>query len=138
MPKRLLSLLASLALAGGLIAGVAATASAADVGDGLLSCNRGEICFARDIPSTTYQKHFWYSADHNGYYFTNVNTGNRDGGPLQDHADQVRNRDTVCAVLVVDNRGIFPDDSYRAPNDGVWKNIPSTVDNENDHHTRCA
>ena len=57
-----------------LLAGTATTATA-DSGDGSLACNTYEICFSRDTGNTTNQKHFYYSAKHDAYKFTNVNTG---------------------------------------------------------------
>jgi transposase len=127
------------ALVAGALVGLAPGAAVADVGDGLLSCNRGEICFNRDVPAGRYQKHFWYNAEHSSYQFTNVSTGACCQGPLRDNADTVKNRDTTCYVLVVDDRGIFPDDSQRVPiNHTAWFDLASSIDNENDRHVRCG
>lgn len=115
----------------------------ADVGDGKLACNSGEICFSRDYYSgtkPTYQKHFWYSGDHDGYYFVNVNTGVQDTTPLRDNANALRNRDTQCSVKVIDWRSFWPDDTQTIPNTGQWVNLDSSVVNQNDRHERvnCA
>lgn len=65
-----------------------------------------------------------------------MSTGATDGGYVKNNADQVRNRDSSCHVKVVDDRGIYPDDVFTAVNDGNWKTICSSVDNENDRHER--
>lgn len=114
----------------------ATAASAADSGDGYLACNSGEICFGSADGNTTYQKHFFWGADHANYFFTNVNTGVQSTTPLKDNADQVRNRDSACAVRVIDDRGILPDDWQDIPNNGNWTTLITTVDNENDRHER--
>jgi transposase len=128
--------LAVLMLSAGGFVGAGVTIANADSGDGNLACNGGEICFARDDGSYTYQKHFYYGASHDNYVFTNVTTGSADGGYLKNNADQIRNRDSSCDVKVVDDRGIYPDDVFTAVNDGNWKTISGEVDNENDRHER--
>lgn len=114
--------------------GVAATA---DVGDGNLACNTYEICFSRDLSNTTYQKHFWDAGSHDGYTFTNVNTGAGGQGALKDNAAQVRNRDGSCDVKVVDTITGWPDDYQIIPNNGVWTALKSDVINQNNKHERC-
>src|SRR5690349_14106160 len=109
----------AVAATAGLIAGGAVMATA-DSGDGSLACNVGEICFSRDPGNTTYQKHFWYSGNHDGYTFTNVNNGAGGQGPLRDNARQVRNRDTSCAVKVTNVRTLQPDQNQTIANNGVW------------------
>jgi transposase len=120
----------------GATVGLAAVASAADNGDGYLACNAGEICFAKDDGSTTYQKHFFWGADHANYTFVNTSSGAATAFLLKDNADQVRNRDSSCAVRVIDDRGIIPDDWQDIPNNGNWTTLISSVDNENDRHER--
>ena len=134
MSKKVLT---ALCLTGGLVVTTAGVA-AADSGDGSLACNGGEICFSRDDGNYTYQKHFWYSADHAGYKFVNVTNGTTTSSYVRDGADQIRNRDSNCDVKVVDDRGWYPDDVFVAINDGSWKTISSAVDNENDRHERFS
>lgn len=134
MKRKLLSAAAGLALAGSII--LSGQSASADVGDGWLSCNSGEICFSRDAGNTTYQKHFWWAADHEGYQFTNVNNGAGNQGAVRDGADQINNKDTSCKVKVVDDRGFYPDDVFDVARGGGWKDIPGSVDNENDRHER--
>jgi hypothetical protein len=136
MNKKLLTLAAAVAFVGTAV--LNGQSASADVGDGLLSCNSGEICYSRDPANTTYQKHFWWASDHAGYQFTNVSTGATNQGALQNGADQIRNRDTSCEVKTVDDRGIFPDDVYNVYHDGTWHDIPGSVDDENDRHERHA
>jgi transposase len=110
--------------------------ASADVGDGQLACNAGEICFARDLDNTTYQKHFWYAGSHDGYTFTNVTTGATNQGNLKDGADQLRNRDSVCDVKVIDVITFLPDDSHTVANNGSWTALETDVRNQNDKHER--
>lgn len=124
----------ALAAGGGLFL---APAASADSGDGNLACNGGEICFSRDSTNTTYQKHFWYAGNHDGYTFTNVTNGAGGQGGLRDGADQVRNRDTACSVKVVDDRGIWPDDYHVISNSGSWTRLKDDTRNQNDRHERC-
>jgi hypothetical protein len=85
-----------------------ATPAQADVGDGSLACNVGEICLAQDFDgSYEWQKHFWWDANYDGYYFTSVKTG-ASGGPVRDQVSSVKNRDTQCSVRLYNDRGIFP------------------------------
>lgn len=117
-----------------LLAGTATTATA-DSGDGSLACNNYEICFSRDTGNTTNQKHFYYSAKHDAYKFTNVNTG-ASAGLLEDNAAQVRNRDGSCDVKVIDWNGMFPDVTQTVANNGVWTMLKDGVRDQNNEHTR--
>ena len=109
----------------------------ADSGDGNLNCNAGEICFNRDGGTLTYQKHFWYSGNHSGYTFTNVETGAGGQGDLRDNAYSVKNRDSSCDVKVVDDRGVYPDDYQTIANNNSWTTLISSVRDQNDRHERC-
>ena len=120
------------------VAVVAPTMALADSGDGKIACNTGEICFARDDASVMYQKHFWYGASHDNYYFWDTVENDADGSELKNNADQVRNRDRTCDVKVIDDRGLLPDDVQTIPNNGVWTPLKDSVDNENDRHERVC
>lgn len=117
-----------------LLAGTATTATA-DSGDGSLACNNYEICFSRDTGNTTNQKHFYYSASHDGYKFTNVNTG-ASAGVLEDNAAQVRNRDGSCDVKVIDWNGALPSVTHTVANNGVWTMLKDGVRDQNNEHQR--
>lgn len=108
----------------------------ADSGDGNLGCNTYEICFSRDTTNTTYQKHFWYNANHDGYQFTNVSTGAGGQGYLKDNAAQVRNRDGSCDVKVIDTISAWPDDYHVIPNNSVWTMLKDDTRNQNNKHER--
>lgn len=84
------------------VAVVAPTMALADSGDGKIACNTGEICFARDDASVRYQKHFWYGASHDNFYFCDTVESDADGSELKNNAEQVRNRDRTCDVKVID------------------------------------
>ena len=117
-----------------LLAGTATTATA-DSGDGSLACNTYEICFSRDTGNTNHQKHFYYSANHDGYRFTNVNTG-ASSGVLEDNAAQVRNRDGSCDVKVIDWNGALPSVTHTVSNNSVWTMLKDGVRDQNNEHTR--
>ncbi len=116
--------------------GAGGVAAHADSGDGKLGCNAYEICFARDTTNTTYQKHFWYGANHDGYSFTNVNTGATGQGALKDNAAQVRNRDGSCDVKVIDTKSLQPDDYHIVPNNSVWTMLKDDTRDQNNKHER--
>lgn len=118
-----------------LLAGTA-TAATADSGDGNLGCNTYEICFSRDAGNTTYQKHFWYSANHDGYKFTNVSTGGATSSLLEDNAAQVRNRDGSCDVKVIDWNGALPSKTQTVANNSVWTMLADGVRDQNNEHQR--
>lgn len=113
-----------------------AAAAAADSGDGKLACNTYEICFSRDLANTTYQKHFYYGANHDGYTFTNVSSGATNQGALEDNAAQVKNRDGSCDVKVIDWNGAFPSVTQTVPNNSTWTNLKDGVINQNNEHQR--
>lgn len=129
MNKLLLALSAGVLVAGpGLMA-------AADSGDGRLGCNTYEICFSRDVDNTTYQKHFYYGANHDAYRFSNVNTG-ASSSLLEDNAAQVRNRDGSCDVKVIDWNGALPSVTHTVANNGTWTMLKDGVRNQNNEHQR--
>lgn len=109
----------------------------ADVGDGKLACNYGEICFNRDAGNRYYQKHFWKHGSHINLTFTDVRNGATNKGKLRDNAYSVRNRDTKCPVKVIDDRGIMVDDVHEIPNDSRWYTLKRSVRDQNDRHERC-
>ncbi|MET7968717.1 hypothetical protein [Micromonospora sp. NPDC005305] len=117
--------------------GAFAAPASADVGDGKLTCNTGEICYARDSDNTNYQKHFWDEGWHTSYTFTDVRNGTGGQGNVRDGADQIRNRDTECSVKVVDDHGVLPDDHRTYSNNSTWYVLHSDIKNQNDRHERC-
>lgn len=129
--NKLMLLLSATAMSLGTI-----SVASADSGDGNLGCNAYEICFSRDLSNTTYQKHFFYSANHDGYKFTNVSTGAQTSSLLEDNAAQVRNRDGSCDVKVIDWNGALPSVTQTVSNNGVWTNLKDGVRDQNNEHTR--
>jgi hypothetical protein len=116
---------------------LAAPGAVADVGDGNLACNRGEICLSYSS-SNVYQKHFWNAGSHGAYNFTNVNNGQASSHPVRDNTYSVWNRDTTCTVKVIDDKGILPDDVHSiGKNQGGWIKLSDSVRNQNDRHERC-
>lgn len=114
------------------------TAGAADIGDGNLACNRGEICFTYD-GYYTYQKQFWNAGTHDGYYFTKISDGAATSYPLRDNAWGIWNRDTVCSVKVIDVLGFAPDQSQTfVKNDTGFRKFNTEVINQNDKHERVS
>jgi hypothetical protein len=93
----------------------AGTASA-DNGDGNPACNRGEICYSRDFPASRYQKHYWYVANHGGDTWVNVDTRQTTSREVRNDASALSNRDTLCDVKVINDRGVLPDDYVIVPN----------------------
>ena len=116
--------------------GALLTTASADSGDGKLGCNTYEICFSRDLANTTHQKHFYNSANHDNYTFTNVSTGASNTGALEDNAAQVRNRDGSCDVKVIDWNGALPSVTQTVANNGAWKALKDGVINQNNEHQR--
>ncbi len=117
---------------------VAAGASAADVGDGKLACNKYEICFSKDYPASKYQKHFYYSANHEGYVWTDTSNGHATNIGVRNSASSVANRDGSCDVKVVNDRGILPDSTItigNSPGSVSWRYIGS-INDANDRHER--
>lgn len=109
----------------------------ADSGNGQLTCDGGEICLSRDSGSFTWQKHFWWAAEHGGYYWTNVNDGTG-GTTVVNSASAVKNRDTGCTVKVINDRGALPDYvQIFAANSNTWFSLVSGVNDANDRHERC-
>jgi hypothetical protein len=105
-------------------------------GDNGPGCARGEICFWYD-QQDTYQKQFWYSADHGGYFFMYYDQYSYyvSDQPLQDNALMATNRDTQCSVRVGNfSGGLW---TWRVlPNDGT-RYFLGVVNNRNDRHERC-
>ncbi|MEV4143560.1 hypothetical protein AB0J40_07815 [Amycolatopsis sp. NPDC049691] len=124
---------AALAAAAAVLAPVAAYA---DNGDNLPGCANGEICFWYDN-GTTYQKQFWYDADHGGnnFMFYDGFSYRVSDKPVQDNALNVTNRDTSCSVRVGDFSGGFW--TWRSfPNNNAEYNL-GVINNRNDRHERC-
>jgi transposase len=123
----------SLALA---VAG--ASVAAADSGDGNVACNRGEICFSRDWGNYRYQKHFWYAGADAGYVWFDTATGVATNRAIRNDASAVANRDTLCDVRVVNDRGLLPDSTItigNLPGSVSWKFLGS-INDANDRHER--
>jgi hypothetical protein len=120
-----------------LMIGAVAPAASADVGDGQRACNSGEICISADYPASRYQRHFWYAANHTGY-FSDVVAGGSSTVPLQNHASSVSNRDSACDARIVNDRGILPDSIHtfaQHPTYNSWLQIIG-VNDANDRHER--
>ena len=111
----LVTAIASTAAALGTIC-LGAGPAAADDGDRSPACNRGEICFSRDFPASRYQKHFWYVGNHAGYTWYDVQARQVTNRAIRNDASALSNRDTLCDVKVVNDRGVLPDTTQIVPN----------------------
>jgi hypothetical protein len=94
---------AGTALVGAAAVAVSAPASA-DIGDGSLNCNSGEICFyyysTAIAQGSNPTRHFWNpDPDHGNDTFNNRGLS---GVHFYDNARAGQNRDTVCNVYVYD------------------------------------
>jgi len=125
-------------IAGGLAATAAlsiagATLASADNGDGLLSCNSGEICFAENQGGGAGQRHFYYGSSNH------ANEGNFSSGtPFYHNASSIKNRDTVSPVCVTES-GDWVNDSWQFPSRSTtWSNFAYDLDDENAKHTRSS
>ncbi|MBA9007144.1 MULTISPECIES: hypothetical protein [Thermomonospora] len=113
----------------------APAASAADIGDGQLACNTGEICFfyysTSIAENSNPTRHFWYS----DYYHEDDTFNNRglSGVRFHDNSRSYRNRDTACSVRMY-NEGVG---YVTMPRDGVYRNFPSGWQDVNNWHVRC-
>jgi len=135
---RLMRFVAAGSLAAASLGLVAAGATAADVGDGKLACNRYEICFSKDYPASKYQKHFYYGANHEGYVWTDTSNGYATNMAVRNSASAVANRDGSCDVKVVNDRGILPDSTItigNVPDKVSWRYLDS-INDANDRHER--
>ncbi|MET8977475.1 hypothetical protein ABZX85_17830 [Streptomyces sp. NPDC004539] len=134
--RRLRAVAAGAVLAASL-AVLAPAAARADNGDNQPGCAHGEICFWYDTHDT-YQKQFWYNADHGGNNFMFYDQYNYrvSDQRLQDNALQVTNRDTQCRVRVGDLSGGL----------WTWREFPNNnaryqlgdINNRNDRHERLC
>jgi hypothetical protein len=107
----------------------------ADIGDGSLSCNVGEICFKKhnDGNYLDYIKHFWYGADHGGYSWGGLDGAS--GGPVQFEASMQWNRDTECTVYMSDAFGTTL--SLTRQSQG-YKYVGLLWNDANFSHQRCS
>ncbi|MBQ1050241.1 hypothetical protein KBX50_17410 [Micromonospora sp. C51] len=112
----------------------AGPAQAADVGDGYLSCNRGEICLKKNWDSKYNDaiKHFWYSQRHDNYNWG----GNNASGSVVFAASMFWNRDTQCRVYVVD--GYNGSWSYAANSSSGYGWVGLLYNDANYAHSRCS
>jgi transposase len=127
---------ATAAALGALFAG--AGTAAADDGDRSPACNRGEICFSRDNPASRYQKHFWYAGNHAGSNWYDVSARKVTDWGVRNDASSLSNRDTICDVKVVNDRGVLPDFIQIVPNRpavNVFVGL-DRVNDANDRHER--
>ncbi len=138
MNKIIRKVVVASAIAAAALVGSPVGAASADVGDGSLACNPGEICFTYD-GYFTYQKHFWKAATHDGYYFARVSDGAATSYKLRDNAWGIKNRDTKCKVKVIDVLGFAPDQSQLfGMADTAWRKFNADVINQNDKHERVS
>lgn len=117
---------------------VGAGAAAADDGDRSVACSRGEICFSRDNPASRYQKHFWYVGNHAGYTWYDVAAKRVTNWQIRNDASSLSNRDTICDVRVVNDRGVLPDITQIVPNrpdQNLFVGL-DRVNDANDRHER--
>lgn len=104
--------------------------AAVSPGTASAACDYREICFYQDDNGGG---GVWETQSRASSH-TNIFGSN--GYTVRNNVDSVRNRDSSCDIKVVDDRGINPDDVDTVPNDGLMKNLKSSVDNENDRHEK--
>lgn len=122
------------ALAMGLMTTGIPTATAKDVGDGRLSCNSGEICM-NDARNEVLRKHYWWNRTYNGDQWFDTNQGIK-RGQVKDDISYVRNKDSRCRVLLTNVR-FGADQSWRAFNDGLLRQVGNGINNKPGKHERC-
>lgn len=139
LPRALIVVTAGLAIA----LGAPAAPALADQGDGLLSCNTGEICFKRDSGGgNSYLRHFWYDdmwwtagGGHGNEYFTDQ------GGVVLDRISSEFNRDTECDVYLedIDGGGHWHDYyTMESRQSGGYYYVGSSKNDRNNGHVRCT
>ncbi len=121
--------MASLAVAGVLV--TAGSALAADVGDGSLACNVGEICFAQNSSLVGGAKHFYYSQhDHGAFVFSN-------GSQFKGEASSIKVRDTECGVNVTEEYDFFENvDTFFYTTNSTTINFNGDINDDNGSHKR--
>lgn len=120
-----------LAMAAGLTVSGASIAQA-DIGDGNLACNRGEICLSEHAGGNGGQRHFYYGAEHS-------EAGNFTSGvPVYHNASAVWNRDTCSGVRVEESGDWTNDTQYFPSNSGGWVNLSYDLNDENARHWRTS
>lgn len=126
---------AVVALTTGGVAAFSVPAASADVGDGLLACSVGEICFKKNNDGNyeDYIKHFWYGSDHGS-----LSWGGRSGasgGAVQYTASMEWNRDTSCTVYMSDSYG----NNYTMTRQSTgYKYVGYIWNDANFSHQRCS
>ena len=94
------------------------------------SCEYGEFCLWDWNNGSGGTREFYWSSGHSGLPWVGYS------GYVRNDAQSAKNRDSECTFRVIDDRGWWPDDWQDIPNDGVLRNLISSVDNENDRHER--
>ena len=102
-------------------------AVAADNGDGTGTCVRYEICFGRDNPVSSIQKHFYYGATHGDYYWSGASSQK-----VQDSASTVLNSDESGTVYTYNYVSGVQRTEY-IPRTSYWLFLEGT-NNVNDGH----
>lgn len=125
-----------IALALALLTALPALSALADNGDGLESCNSGEICLYRDSGSDRFTRHFWWSATYDSSHQWWDTVDNQYEGQVRDTLSAVRNKDTTCQVRFTNLLGFWPDETWTVDNDSLRHVAPSYINNESDKHQR--
>jgi hypothetical protein len=124
---------------------VVIAATAADTGDNRGACDMYEICYSRDNPASSYQRHYYYSGNDSESpgTFMYIATSAYGYGYVLNHASSMNNRDTACDVQVVDWNQYGTAMLYwqwfsRHPSYGAWAPFDSRMNDHNDAHLRCG
>ncbi|AWK12513.1 hypothetical protein SSP531S_09750 [Streptomyces spongiicola] len=128
---------AAVAVVAAVAAALLPGAAHADNGDNKPGCAHGEICFWYSA-GDTYQKQFWYTANHGGHNFMYYDQYRYQvsNEPVQDNALQVTNRDTRCRIRVGNySGGLWTWREF--PNDNARYHL-GDINNRNDRHERLC
>lgn len=132
---------AVLALGASCLVMTAARADGTDNGDGIVSCNRYEMCYSQDNPASSWQRDFFYSGDDGPYYFR-YTANNSLGGRVLNHASSMNNRLTCYARVIDWNSNATAVSAYQDfsahPDSSKWVAFTSRMNDHNDAHLRCG
>jgi transposase len=133
---KLLGLGIALATSSIFITAPSAQAENGDIGDGLLACSVGEICWKKNVDRnwTQYVKHFWWGdSNHDDDNFSGG------GGTFGENASMFWIRDTEkCVDLKDDQPWPLPQRSLVLGRYSGYTNFGDSWNDENDRHYRVV
>lgn len=105
-----------------------------DDGDGLETCNRGEICLYDLASSSRYTNQFYWDAVYGTHYTWYDTVDNHyESWLVDDDMSAVVNKDTTCDVRFKDWR---TGATWTVGNDYYWHDAPTYINQAADLHTR--